>query len=228
MFDILALFGARVFAKIDERLKLFRFFKMVRVRRLAHFIQIMNMPHELKALFTFLKLIFYLLLYLNIQACLWYVVVRMHRDYVREYDILDEMGEVIGSESKIMKWYPPLDYLNYNSSVFFEGNRWEQYLTCFYHSALLLGINEMGPVNESEMAFCSISILISLVVNANLFSEMAVLIARMDFKKTMYQNKLDTSNAVMERIELSWEQQELIREYLNKTQYSKDRQEEFD
>ena len=116
-----------------------------------------------------------------------------------------------------MKWYPPLDYIDYKSSVFFEGNRWEQYIMCFYHSALLLGINEMGPVNEIELVFCSFSILISLVVNANLFGEMAVLIARMDFKKTMYQNKLDTANTVMERMELSYIEQELIREYLNKT-----------
>lgn len=127
-----------------------------------------------------------------------------------------------------MHWYPPLDWIDYTHSTFYADLKWDQYLLTFYTSALSLGLNEMGPVNEGEMLFCFISLMISLVVNSNLFGEMAVLIATISKKKTLQQHKVDISNTVMNSICLSNENQDLIREYLNKTQYNKDKQEEFD
>lgn len=86
---------------------------------------------------------------------------------------------------KSMKWIPPFDWINFQETTFFTSSKWNQYIVCFYHSALLLGINEMGPVNGIEMAFCVGSLMLSLVVSTFLFGELAVVIFTMNKSKTI-------------------------------------------
>jgi hypothetical protein len=45
-----------------------------------------------------------------------------------------------------------------------------------YHAVLMLGANEMGPVNEEELIFCVATLIITNILNAQIFGEMAVLV----------------------------------------------------
>lgn len=52
-----------------------------------------------------------------------------------------------------------------------------------YHSVMLFGVNEMAPRSTFELFFSSVIMLISAMVNANIFGTMAVLVIEMN-KKT--------------------------------------------
>lgn len=81
----------------------------------------------------------------------------------------------------------------------------------------------MGPVNELEMFFVNILLMLSLMFSVNLFGQVAVHIANMNKLKTINQVKVDSSNSVMANINITSETAESIRKYLRKTQDSKDR-----
>ena len=44
----------------------------------------------------------------------------------------------------------------------------------------MIGFNEIGPVNKVESLFCVISLLLSSLINALIFSEMVVIIQSME------------------------------------------------
>jgi hypothetical protein len=50
----------------------------------------------------------------------------------------------------------------------------KQYLTCLYYSVIILGVGEIGPVNPLEYVVGSISLFLSLVINAFVFSDLVV------------------------------------------------------
>ena len=91
-----------------------------------------------------------------------------------------------------------------------------------------IGNNEMGPVNESDILFNILALLFSSLLNANIFGEMAVLITALEQKTKNYQEKLDLANTAMKNIFIPPDLQDDVREYLQKTQQTRDNQEEFD
>jgi hypothetical protein len=74
-------------------------------------------------------------------------------------------------------WYPPLDWVNFVDSRLFtsEYSLQKRYWTMFYYGVLILGSNEMGPVNEIEMAFIIFSLLSAAFLNALIFGDIATL-----------------------------------------------------
>jgi hypothetical protein len=76
-----------------------------------------------------------------------------------------------------MQWYTPTDWVDFTESRIFtdEMSFFETYLLFYYYGILTLSINELGPVNPSEMCFSVVSMIISLMLNSFLFSDMAVI-----------------------------------------------------
>ena len=72
-------------------------------------------------------------------------------------------------------WYPPLSWINYVDSVYYETDLFMQYLISLYSSVIFLGIGEMGPVNEIEYFTSIVILILSLFINAFLFGELAML-----------------------------------------------------
>jgi flagellar biosynthesis regulator FlbT len=64
-------------------------------------------------------------------------------------------------------------------------------LVSLYYAVLMMGINNLGPANFEEYLFSTVTLIITSIVNAQIFGEVAVLISTMLKKKTKYQNKLD-------------------------------------
>lgn len=154
--DALAVIGGSSFmAYWDPSLQLLNSFKIVRVSRLSTFILKLSVHKNLKAVLSLIKLIFYLLLFVHCLACGWIIIVTQNKGNI------DESG-------RRMYWIPPLDFLNYKDSDFFDENnsKIKLYFECYYHAVLVVGTNEMGPVNRLESIYIAFALLISNVVNA--------------------------------------------------------------
>lgn len=65
-------------------------------------------------------------------------------------------------------------------------------------------MGEIGPVNKIEQIACIGSLLLALIVNANLFGQMAMLISTINKRATARQVRLDSANSVMENIKLEF------------------------
>ena len=88
MFDLLALLGI----SNASGLRIFGFFKMIRVRRLSTYIARLNLTKEFKSLINILKLTLYLFLFLHIQACIWFMVISVNGKF--EYDNIENDYEI--------------------------------------------------------------------------------------------------------------------------------------
>jgi hypothetical protein len=172
-------------------LKAFGIFKMVRIMRLGGIIARLNVPEDMKALLNLIKFTFYLWLLVHVLGCSWYMAISINKD---NYD----------EEGRSKRWYSPTDWMNASAANMFKTDyEWgwgHQYLISLYHAVLMLGSNEIGPVNTEEMAFCVAGLIMTSLINAQIFGEMAVLITVMQKKKTNYQEKLDAANNAMAKI----------------------------
>ena len=101
------------------------------------------------------KLTFYLFLLIHMLACAWYATCLINKD------VVDETG-------RQMKWYPPLDWINYKDSKLFtdEISILEKYLISLYNGVLIIGFNELGPVNANELALMTFILLSCAIINA--------------------------------------------------------------
>jgi len=50
------------------------------------------------------------------------------------------------------------------------------YIISMYHSILILGVNELGPVNEIEIIYINFSILFSLFVNLTIIGDILTIV----------------------------------------------------
>ena len=84
-----------------------------------------------------------------------------------------------------MQWYSPTEWINFKDSKLFSPStsKLEQYLSCIYYAVLMMGFNEMGPVNLIEMLFAVLSLLLTSLINALIFSEIVMIIQTLDRKK---------------------------------------------
>ena len=166
--DFFAVLGTGIVTQYVPALKAFGIFKMVRIMRLGGIIARLNVPEDVKALLNLLKFTFYLWLLVHVLGCSWYIVISINKDNV------DESG-------RSLRWYSPTDWMNASAANMFSDEipKAHKYLISLYHAVLMLGSNEIGPVNIEEMAFCVAGLIMTSLINAQIFGEMAVLITVM-------------------------------------------------
>lgn len=217
VIDLLSLLGTGIVTQFYPTLKVFQCFKMNRVLRLGGIIQRLNIDEELKAVLNLLKLIFYLCLWLHINACVWFIAIEIRKDDFFE-------------NGMPAKWYPPLDWVNFADSILLldETSLLYKYLLSYYIAILNMGCNELGPVNPGEMLVVSLQLVASSILNANLFGEIAMLIELLERSKTERQERLDTANTIMANIGLPDSVQDDIREFFTKSLVTREQQEELD
>ena len=172
--DLGAVLGTELFSRGVPSMKVFGFFKIIRILRLGDILQKTNVEENVKHMLNLMKFSLYLWIYIHVMACVWWSVISVNANKK------DESGFD-------HSWHAPRDWLEYKArSVFREGtSKTEQYLVSLYHSVLMLGYNEMGPVNDIEILYCIWSMLLASLINAQIFSEMAVLIQKMQ-RKTIF------------------------------------------
>ena len=143
--------------------KIFKCAKIVRVIRIKAVIAKLNVPANIKAGINLVKLVFYLYLWIHIISCIWY------------FTILSNKDEFL-APGVSARWYPPSDWVNYLDSDLHESKMLNKYLKLLYYSILVIGNNEMGPVNPNEMFVMTILILLSSILNSIVFGEIAMIV----------------------------------------------------
>ena len=111
----------------------------------------LTLAQESKASLKLIFIVFTLVLYIHVIACLlWFIF------------SLEQM------------WVPPLDFIFVGTELY-ESNFTYQYATALYHSALVFGLVEIGPMMTTEIAAVAAIMLISAMFNANIFGSFSVL-----------------------------------------------------
>ena len=153
--DFFAVLGTGFLTQYIHSFRLFGIFKLNRVFRLSRMIASLNTHKDIKAGLTMFKFTFYLFLLIHMMACTWYKICLIHAEDVDEFGVAQ-------------KWYPPFDWLNYTESKLFtdEISLFRKYCICLYHGVLIVGFNEMGPVNAIEMFVMYCMLLGSSIINA--------------------------------------------------------------
>jgi hypothetical protein len=92
---------------------------------------------------------------------------------------------------------------------------------------MIFGVNEVAPVEESELYVTIILMTISAMLNAVIFGEMAVLVQEMDKKDIDQQEYLDNANTAMFSLEIPENIQDEVRQFLIEVQDYKNQQKEM-
>ena len=100
---------------------MFGLLKLIRILRLSRLIQFLNVKREVKVQFNLIKLVFFLIMYIHFQGCIWYFVV---------------------VQNKV--WIPPLDYV-WIETTLWDDTVWGKYWNSQYHSVMILSGGDIGP-----------------------------------------------------------------------------------
>lgn len=166
-----------------EFFSLFGLLKVMRVFRLGKIINFINARDDVKMTLKLLKLVFFLVLYIHCVGCTWYWIVK-----------------------KTEIWIAPLDYM-YVKTDLYTKSLFHRYMNSFYHAVLMLNGNELGPRDNTQLAFVSLILVLGAIINANIFGNMAVIIQELNKKASRFQEKIDIANTAMKNMKLPGELQ---------------------
>lgn len=62
--------------------------------------------------------------------------------------------------------------------------------------------NELGPVSPEELLASAVLILLSMLLSAQIFGEIAISMMQMSMKETLYQIKIDNANSVLTNFDI--------------------------
>ena len=149
-------------------MKIFGLFKLARVLRVGVIISKLNIDAGTKSLLNIAKLLFYMTLWLHCVGCFNWIAIKVNADVV-----------IDGVE---MKWYPPLDWVNFvDCRLYAEDYGFTMvFITNFYYAVLILGSNELGPVNAIEMGWHVASLLLSTLLNVFVLGDVVSLVTSLE------------------------------------------------
>lgn len=181
--------------------------KLNRLLRMLGLISESNMEKGPKSMLTILYYFGLLIIYLHITGCLWFVAIKgtyMISD--DHYDYLESIGETPDfTKIGIVAWVPPYDFFDGTEKFWDRQQNGEVmfiYSVVLYYATLVIGGNEMGPKESTELLFCVAINLIGAIFNSYIFGELAVLLATVSTKENAFQDVLDTANTAMENVGL--------------------------
>lgn len=177
--------------------------KLIRTARITKIIQHLNVKQITKTYLKTIQLLFNILLYIHLQACIWWLIVSVEKN-----------------------WVPNMDFIFYSTTIYQQGI-WYKYWSSMYHSVMLFGVNEMAARTTWVLIMSSFIMLLSAMVNANMIGQVAVLIGDMSKKSVKFQKQQDTCNTAMTNMMIPHLTRKKVREYLLNTQSTQDQQEEL-
>jgi len=91
-----------------------------------------------------------------------------------------------GWESRERMWYQPINFVNFVDQRLYteEYTLSKRYLSMLYQATIMIGGNEMGPINKLEYVFMAMGMISAAFLNALLFGNVASLIAVLSKKQT--------------------------------------------
>lgn len=145
----------------------------------------------------------FLIIYIHVVACLLWVTFSLEKT-----------------------WIPAVDFI-YAKTSLFEDQFIFQYLSMAYHSIMVFGLNEVAPRTSTEIFVIILIMIISAMINAFIFGEMAFLVHEMERKNFEFQEIMDTANTIMHSLSIPKSIQDNVREYLLSVNVAKTQQSEL-
>ena len=146
--------------------------KVNRVLRISTLVSQSNLDKGSKIAMMMLYYYMLFIIYLHLVGCMWFFVIE--QTYLSSLE-----------DSRYQPWIPPYDYYD-GADPFWEryknDERFFIYWVCLYYSVLVIGGNEMGPKELSELVFMVMINLTGAIFQAYIFGELAVLIAQVGTK----------------------------------------------
>ena len=143
----------------DDGFKVLGVLKLIRVLRLNKLITFMRSNEQVKATLKLFKLVFFLVLYLHCFGCIWWLIT-----------------------SKDASWVPPWNFNDIDFYEIYEREVVYQYAASLYAAVLICTGNDISPRSTFQVYFCNIGLFMGAIINANIFGELAVLVAQMSQK----------------------------------------------
>lgn len=170
------------------------FLRILRAYRLSKLVVFLRARDEVKMIVKFLQLLVYLIMYVHVIGCIFFLLV---------------------SDEEV--WMPPTDTIR-GETEFYSGSLWRRYWFSFYHSVFLLVGVEIFAVTKYEYMFTVSCYICGAIINAIVVGEMAVISTSLNRKETRFAEIADSANTTMKNMKLPEELQLRIFDYLLATQ----------
>ena len=141
----------------------------------------MDIVVEWKATWNLLYMVTFLLIYIHVQACVFWWVIEV--DKGTKYE-----------------WVPQTDYMYGETMLYAEDQFLKQYFSMLYHAIMIFGLNEVGPTKTTTLSLVITMMIVASIINAIIFGEIAVLVQELDKKDIELQNTLDNANTAMRNL----------------------------
>jgi hypothetical protein len=182
--------------------------KLARITRIAKVIRNLNIGVSQKVALKIFQLGFYLVLYIHVFACIWYIICQVKEDWVLNMDFI---------------WYDQW----MTREVWYTDQWVRQYILCYYTGFFLFGVGEVVPREELEFVCAIFILLISAIVNAIIIGNMAIHSEELSRKSTEFQQKIDLVNTAMTNLSLPKVLTKEVHVYISNTHNTLDRQSEL-
>jgi voltage-gated potassium channel len=197
-FDLLSAFPydyvALSLGSSEATWKALGFLRILRAYRLSRLVVFLRARDETKLLIKLLQLFLYLIMYVHVIGCIFFLIV-----------------------SDNEKWVPPVDTIRMPTE-FYDGGLWRRYCFSFYHSVFLFVGVEIHAVTKYEYMFCVYCYICGAIINALVVGEMAVISTSLNRKATRFAEIADNANTTMKNMKLPEDLQLRIFDYLIATQ----------
>lgn len=175
-------------------LPLFSLLKLIRITRLGRIIERMNVREHIKLMMKLSQIIFMLIMFIHCQACAWFYIVSLSKD-----------------------WTAPLDGIDPNNDLYNDSTA-RKYLISVYYSILLLTCNDITPKGQWKIFFCASAVTLGAIINSIIFGNMALIIQNLNQKNSEFQESIDLANTAMKNMDMPKELQQDVVSYLQYTQ----------
>ena len=168
---------------------MFGIMKMGRVLRLNKIIQYLNVTEDVKASMKLFKIVFFLTIYIHLYGCLWWFLV-----------------------IKDKEWVPYMYQADEDFYFIYHNGLLTEYLVAVHTSVQVLLGGDIGPRDSSQTIIATVGVFMGAIINANIFGELAVILASMGKTEKNFASFFSASNTAMINLELPLKVQQNVRD----------------
>ena len=140
----------------------------------------MNVDEDIKASLNLMKMIFFLIIYIHFYACIWWLICKdAHSKWIPQVDMeSDDFYQIYGKPIAT----------KYNFSIFTAVQ-------------VLLG-GDIMPQDGLQTTIAAIGTMLGAIINANIFSELVVIVESMGRAEKKFQSKFSSINTALINLNL--------------------------
>ena len=132
------------------------------------------MEDDVKASIKLLKMMFFLVIYIHLYACFWWIIVKEEQS-----------------------WLPPLDIGTDDKKQIYSSDIGMKYVYCLHLTVLLIMGCDIWPRTTLQTGYAAFGMFMGAIINANIFGELAVIMASMGNADKEFQIKYNKINSVL-------------------------------